>query len=287
MSTTHRCSKCQQHKIASDFPHAKGVIHSWCRECNRQDKKARRAAWRANNPRKSRISADYTTPDGLLICAHCRKAQNRDAYQAGKISWCRTCRSALAAARRRQSGTKQKPKARVGHGEKSCLRCGEMKALGEFSPSVRGRLGLSSYCRPCARLRVVDPAKARAHTAAYRLRHRAKSLAAHRIHQWQRVNAMKAVKDGTVTSVLLNTLYTTDTCYYCMQFTPESKRTIDHKTPLKRGGVHTSSNLAMACKSCNCSKGAKNEAEFREYMHRKRTKQTILAGVTISTQRSV
>jgi hypothetical protein len=39
---------------------------------------------------------------------------------------------------------------------------------------------------------------------------------------------------------------------------------IEHRTPLSRGGDHTSANIVPACESCNLSKGAKTEAEWRE-----------------------
>lgn len=40
---------------------------------------------------------------------------------------------------------------------------------------------------------------------------------------------------------------------------------IDHRMPKSRGGTDDPENLAIACRSCNSSKGAKTEAEFRAW----------------------
>lgn len=44
-------------------------------------------------------------------------------------------------------------------------------------------------------------------------------------------------------------------CSYCHEGV--GKYHIDHIKPLAKGGLHTISNLTIACVSCNCSKGAK------------------------------
>ena len=48
-------------------------------------------------------------------------------------------------------------------------------------------------------------------------------------------------------------------CRYCG--TTEDL-TIEHRIPLCRGGSNWPSNLVPACRSCNCSKGKKNEKEY-------------------------
>lgn len=44
--------------------------------------------------------------------------------------------------------------------------------------------------------------------------------------------------------------------------------TLDHRIPLSRGGTDDLSNLAMACQSCNASKGPKTPAEFTAWRDR-------------------
>jgi 5-methylcytosine-specific restriction endonuclease McrA len=46
-------------------------------------------------------------------------------------------------------------------------------------------------------------------------------------------------------------------CHICGGFPGESELTLDHIVPLARGGKHTHENLAVACLSCNCAKGAR------------------------------
>jgi len=43
-------------------------------------------------------------------------------------------------------------------------------------------------------------------------------------------------------------------CYYCQQRVPPAELTLDHKTPLSRGGQSTRRNVVPACKSCNSEK---------------------------------
>jgi 5-methylcytosine-specific restriction endonuclease McrA len=47
-------------------------------------------------------------------------------------------------------------------------------------------------------------------------------------------------------------------CHICgKRFTKCDPATIDHIIPLARGGVHNASNIALAHRDCNSSKGAK------------------------------
>lgn len=57
-------------------------------------------------------------------------------------------------------------------------------------------------------------------------------------------------------------------CLYC-DAQGWSSLTVDHMTPLSRGGSNFPSNIAMACLSCNTSKGAMTAEEFIEYRKQK------------------
>lgn len=53
-------------------------------------------------------------------------------------------------------------------------------------------------------------------------------------------------------------------CVYCGS---EENLTLEHMVPLSKGGTNWPANLAPACESCNCSKGArKTFVEFRSEM---------------------
>jgi 5-methylcytosine-specific restriction endonuclease McrA len=63
-----------------------------------------------------------------------------------------------------------------------------------------------------------------------------------------------------------------DLCYYCrrvMSFEkakpgamPPDKASLDHVTPLSRGGGHTFENTVLACLQCNFEKNAKTPEEW-------------------------
>lgn len=52
-------------------------------------------------------------------------------------------------------------------------------------------------------------------------------------------------------------------CYYCGTLAT----TEDHLTPVSRGGSEADWNLVACCASCNGSKGAMTEEEFRQSDH--------------------
>jgi hypothetical protein len=54
-------------------------------------------------------------------------------------------------------------------------------------------------------------------------------------------------------------------CHYCGQNFSVEELTVDHKTPLMRGGEDIPSNVVLACITCNSQKGPMTEQEFRTY----------------------
>jgi len=51
-------------------------------------------------------------------------------------------------------------------------------------------------------------------------------------------------------------------CAWCSS---KSKLTVDHITPLARGGHHVRSNIQMLCAPCNAKKGAKDPIDFARF----------------------
>jgi 5-methylcytosine-specific restriction endonuclease McrA len=56
-------------------------------------------------------------------------------------------------------------------------------------------------------------------------------------------------------------------CYYC-HIDIRIGATIDHYIPLSRDGVHETSNIVMACDTCNKQKGSKLPDEFEQWRRR-------------------
>jgi 5-methylcytosine-specific restriction protein A len=52
------------------------------------------------------------------------------------------------------------------------------------------------------------------------------------------------------------------TCHYCKKSVPPNQLTMDHKTPVMRGGKSNKHNLVPACKSCNNEKQNKTLGEW-------------------------
>jgi len=53
-------------------------------------------------------------------------------------------------------------------------------------------------------------------------------------------------------------------CFYC-GVVLQANCTVDHMTPLSRGGTNWPSNLTLACKTCNFDKHAKTAKQFVEW----------------------
>lgn len=68
-------------------------------------------------------------------------------------------------------------------------------------------------------------------------------------HEWLPLRARVFARDGLV-------------CAYCG--TEDGPFECDHVVPVSRGGGHDLSNLAVACKPCNSSKGGRLLSEWRQ-----------------------
>ena len=58
----------------------------------------------------------------------------------------------------------------------------------------------------------------------------------------------------------------TGKCYYCSNKKTSKELTMDHITPLARGGKSTKGNIVTACKECNTKKRSMLPIEWQEYM---------------------
>ena len=51
-------------------------------------------------------------------------------------------------------------------------------------------------------------------------------------------------------------------CYYCQNAFSKEDLTMDHKTPISRGGTSTKGNVVVCCKPCNSEKKYLTPAEM-------------------------
>lgn len=59
-------------------------------------------------------------------------------------------------------------------------------------------------------------------------------------------------------------------CYYCGKVLKENEVTADHKIPVSRGGETIIENLAICCYDCNQDKSDMTEAEYKDYLVKKK-----------------
>lgn len=172
--------------------------------------------------------------------------RNNDNSCKSYNSWCNKCRTQQ---NRERLGLKQRIVPKVFEDAKECCGCGFIRRFVHYSPSKRGRLGLSAYCKKCTH----RPTKevSREYTRQYRIRHKQRWRAMHRLNMLNRLNNIKAQQDGSVTDNFLNFVYNQEFCCWCKSFTEESKRTLEHIIELTKGGMHSIKNITMCCNSCN------------------------------------
>lgn len=158
---------------------------------------------------------------------------------------------------------------------KTCTKCRqELPATREFyPPSKTGRHGLDSRCLACGReharrRREENPELERERVRQWQNANREKVRAAHRdyskrnlqkclVHTHRR-RARKLNAPGTHTAADVQSLYAAQEgrCAYCGVEVGQNYD-VDHIVPLSRGGGNGPDNLAIACPSCNRSKGSK------------------------------
>lgn len=255
------CTKCGLEKPSTDFPHAKGKRHSWCRECHKIANKAYRDAYRVRVPAKLRKLSDRLTPEGLCVCSKCGEAKEVTNFQ-NSGGWCRRCRTELERQRRKNAGMQVKEFTRVTSTHKSCGICKAEKLFSEFYSATRGSAGLSYACKACLNAKPKNLEAVREATKKYRSENPERHKALHRLTQYRRKTKQVVASDGTVTDEVLKSLYNKEHCEYCKKATEQNQRTIDHVVALNSGGKHTAKNLVMACRQCNSAKSDRPVEKF-------------------------
>lgn len=177
-------------------------------------------------------------------------------------------------------------------GTRQCTKCGERKPLAEFPVDKTATLGRRGNCRIChtaaqsARYHA-DPerhkTRIRAFNAANRDLIRARNKAAYEKDKPRRIEYAKAAvhkrrallakvtREPGITTIALRKR-DGKPCHYCkvtMSFKPVPngsynpvRATLEHLTPLSRGGTHTWANVVLACWKCNVRKQGAMDGEW-------------------------
>lgn len=225
----------------------------------------------------ARVLADSTY---LKVCSRCKRHLPVKFYYYSKASTDQLQNRCKQCGREQQAEYARKkdiPKRRTRNPEhllqglKECFHCDQVKPLDQFSPTSRGIGKVTAYCKSCLSLRMMrNPTEHARKAREYRAKNQDHWRQSHAAHMLRR-RAVKLKQDsGLVTSRLIHEIYAIEFCYYCTQFTERIARTIEHRHPLSRGGLHHPDNLAMACRTCNISKSDRTELEYAEFLVRKR-----------------
>lgn len=204
-------------------------------------------------------------PRELKKCADCGKSEPDVEFTKSRKYNCRGCVKKRNRKYSIKNGSSERFVPIFTDSHKQCGKCKEILPLDNFSNSKKGRMGKSSWCKPCCARNILERCSKedrRAKTQTYRDNNREWWRNLHRITQFNRRNKIKAVSDGTVTKEFIERTYDIRHCYYCKKIIPKEHRTLEHKHPLSKGGRHVATNITMACRRCNFSKGDKTEKEF-------------------------
>ena len=265
MPTARTCKGCGQHQPLDRFPlytvDGRQYRRARCRPCYREQRNATKAAG---------------------VCSSCNNMKDAHEFPGYGSRICFPCRRRLGQARPREERQGEKRRAAEREGreyqtadERGCAYPGEGQPYQRTRCTWVGvwvvwRLWTKDRYRHDAGFREANKAKYRAY---YQKNRRKECL---RITKWKHANPDKtarqgelrwrraaAASDGSLTKERIGRLLEdAKRCHYCRCRLTESNKTIDHSIPLGRGGLHSVSNVVVACGSCNASKGARDPSQW-------------------------
>lgn len=230
-----KCTKCNVIKSIDNYSRYKKGYKPSCKTCYSIIEKNRRIV----NGGVNRIDRSSET-ESTKICTKCLILKSKSDFKNN--SWCTCCIKEL---NRKHADLKEiKPKfvpIIIGD-SKQCNTCKEIKLLTEYSDSERGRLDKTSCCKPCQTYLAIN----------------------------KYTTKVKLVSDNTVTPEFIFSVYSLTHCYYCNKEISKDDRSLEHLQPLSKGGFHSTVNITMACKICNCTKRDMTEKKFINYLNKQK-----------------
>ena len=233
------CTKCKQSKDATAFPKSGGKPNSNCRQClgkmNKQSTALKRP-FLAEKAERRKIERMQKRQAELLECEKCGKSKPRSDWPRENVAnrvlkYCcsNKIRSQADIAHDLSTQTKQ------------CTTCGLRKPFSDFSPNKQGKDGRQTTCKPCR--------SAKVHSGEWNGNVRRQSLINERT-------------DGTITSELINRLFSVKVCPCCDGWMERDDKVLDHIVPLKLGGAHSATNVTVLCWTCNSAKHAHHPSKW-------------------------
>ena len=235
------CKSCESWKPASSYDKSGVLYKSICKECHRQKYGPGSGYKSPSELRRQKASAEKRERflSEIVHCVNCGEGKPRSEYYIAKGN---RYSDKCCSSRR----TIEQVRNDLAEGMKSCTVCRLRLPLSDFPVGGGGKDGVRGSCKCC--------------TAARMKFHSERK---------DRVSAIQATADGSATILSISRmLRQANHCDYCGvemgQHYPvrPSNKTIDHKTPLSRGGKHTLDNITVMCLGCNSSKGNRTMSEF-------------------------
>jgi 5-methylcytosine-specific restriction endonuclease McrA len=153
---------------------------------------------------------------------------------------------------------------------KRCYLCKESKPLSNYHKSKTGTYGVQSGCKDCNKKTSTEwnrdnsemhyssckkwsrknPEKVREKDCMWKKRNP------------EKIRAQGARKRNWCNEPIPPDFQLSDRCFNCGS---TENLTLEHLTPVSKGGSNDLSNLATLCRTCNSSKGSKTIEEFTKY----------------------
>ncbi len=254
-----RCSTCGQEKPLEEFSpdtRRRDGRQARCRQCMRERYHL--------DKRTPRPLPPPPLPPGLKRCPNCRGEKALEAFYVnrarrdGRQCWCKQCHSQA-----RPTDRPIPPPSTL----KPCKRCSQEKPLREFYAAAGTRDRHRSSCKQCdkkaVRLYKEEHSEHLRERGAAWTKANPEKVAA-RCHRRKARKRNAPVNDFTSRQWKEILEYFNHACAYCLR--QDVPLTMEHMTPLSRGGENSASNVVPACLSCNASKQARTPLEYLIYL---------------------
>lgn len=269
-SETKQCKTCGETKAISEFsPNGPGIVRARCRVCEDVRLSAIRETKRGDNRRI--IYQPFTNEQGILVkeCSKCHVEKNTNEFYLfnGKLrAWCISCVSDVQKERRANDPEKYRAITRKSAREHRETRRNWMAANREH---------MRQYARRYRHIhrekfRIQDQIRNSREVRRHQIREQSRLWAKNNPDKHSaKIARYRTRKSNAAQIELINrdAIIERDkwTCYLCGKICTSEDVTLDHVVPLFLGGTHTEDNLRVACRSCNCSKGAKPLDDFLKF----------------------
>lgn len=270
-SDTKQCNRCHEVKMLSEFsPNGPGYFYAFCKTCNNKRNAAKHEVKRIAENRTWYQS--FTNEQGITVkgCSRCRQIKPLSefySYYNKAQSRCKVCKSEEQRVHRERNLEKYREQSRAytrQHKEEARTRQRLWYIANKEYCANRSREYRSKhYQEIIAHDRERNQKEERKQSLRVSWQRRYQQNPGKHIDRIHRYRA-RMYNAPRIERINRKSIIERDkwTCYLCGIVCTRNNVTLDHVIPLFQGGTHTSDNLRVACRSCNCKKGHKILPKF-------------------------